>query len=72
MPTILPGRFNWHELLTTDPAAAQGFYQSVVGWGNAPWGNDGYVMWMNGQVSPYAPICISVASNGPWVSPIAR
>src|SRR4029079_8395216 len=49
MPTILPGRFNWHELLTHDPAAAHGFYESVVGWGTAPFGNEGYTMWMNGQ-----------------------
>ena len=27
------GRFSWVELLTTDPAAAQAFYQKVVGWG---------------------------------------
>jgi predicted enzyme related to lactoylglutathione lyase len=36
-------------LLTSDPAAAQGFYKTIVGWGTAPWGNDGYVMWMSGQ-----------------------
>jgi predicted enzyme related to lactoylglutathione lyase len=49
MPTILPGRFNWHELLSSDPAAAHGFYEAVVGWGTAPWGTEGYTMWMNGQ-----------------------
>src|SRR5258708_17658531 len=27
------GRFVWHELLTTDIAAAKAFYGSVVGWG---------------------------------------
>ena len=27
------GRFTWVELMTTDPAAAQDFYQKVVGWG---------------------------------------
>jgi predicted enzyme related to lactoylglutathione lyase len=27
------GRFSWVELMTTDPAAAQTFYQKVVGWG---------------------------------------
>ena len=26
------GRFVWHELLTTDPAAAQKFYTEVIGW----------------------------------------
>jgi predicted enzyme related to lactoylglutathione lyase len=49
MPNILPGRFNWHELLTTDPKAAHTFYEAVVGWGTAPWGTDGYTMWMSGQ-----------------------
>jgi uncharacterized protein len=28
-----PGRFVWHELMTTDMAAAQAFYAEVVGWG---------------------------------------
>jgi predicted enzyme related to lactoylglutathione lyase len=27
------GRFVWHELMTTDPTAAQKFYSDVVGWG---------------------------------------
>jgi predicted enzyme related to lactoylglutathione lyase len=27
------GRFVWHELLTTDTAAAKGFYADVLGWG---------------------------------------
>lgn len=27
------GRFSWVELMTKDPAAAQAFYQKVVGWG---------------------------------------
>lgn len=49
MPNILPGRFNWHELLTTDPKAAHAFYEAVVGWGTAPWGDEGYTMWMSGQ-----------------------
>lgn len=26
------GRFAWHELMTTDPAAATAFYSAVVGW----------------------------------------
>jgi len=25
-------RFVWHELMTTDPAAASAFYQAVIGW----------------------------------------
>jgi predicted enzyme related to lactoylglutathione lyase len=31
--TDFQGRFVWYELMTTDPAAAQAFYGSVVGWG---------------------------------------
>ena len=27
------GRFLWHELLTSDPAAGQSFYTALVGWG---------------------------------------
>ena len=27
------GRFVWHELMTTDPQAAIGFYTKVIGWG---------------------------------------
>src|SRR4051812_44786828 len=26
------GRFTWHELMTTDPAAAARFYAEVLGW----------------------------------------
>lgn len=29
----LHGRFVWHELMTTDPAAARDFYAAVAGWG---------------------------------------
>lgn len=50
MSAILPGRFLWHELLTSDPAAARSFYGSVVGWGTADWGEDkSYTLWMNGE-----------------------
>ena len=31
-PTFPRGRFVWHELMTTDPDAAVGFYSKVVGW----------------------------------------
>jgi uncharacterized protein len=44
------GRFVWHELMSTDPKNAQTFYQKVVGWTTAPFGDDGsYTLWMNGQ-----------------------
>ena len=28
------GRFVWHELMTSDPAAAEKFYKEVIGWGS--------------------------------------
>lgn len=31
--TIPHGLFRWHELLTTDPQAANAFYTRVIGWG---------------------------------------
>ena len=34
------GQFVWHELMTTDPEAAAGFYRAVVGWETKPWGNN--------------------------------
>jgi len=44
------GRIVWHELMTTDPAAAQAFYKKVVGWGTQAWENNpDYTMWMAGQ-----------------------
>ena len=45
------GRFVWHELMTTHPDAAQGFYTKVVGWGRQT--DEGlstpYTMWTWGQ-----------------------
>lgn len=35
--TTVLGRFVWHELVTTDPAAAQSFYPKVTGWKFHPW-----------------------------------
>jgi predicted enzyme related to lactoylglutathione lyase len=35
-----PGRFVWHELLTTDPKAAIEFYTRIFGWKTEPWEND--------------------------------
>lgn len=32
------GLFVWFDLMTTDPAAAQAFYKSVMGWGIQMWG----------------------------------
>ena len=42
------GRFLWHELLTSDPAAAPPFYKSLMGWSTSLWegGEQPYTMWM--------------------------
>jgi predicted enzyme related to lactoylglutathione lyase len=44
--TVPRGRFVWHELMTTDPNAAIGFYTKVVGWTVQPFPDDpSYRMW---------------------------
>ena len=43
------GRFIWHELLTTDTAAAATFYARVVPWRTQPSNMPGYTLWMAGQ-----------------------
>lgn len=41
------GRFIWHELMTTDPAAAPAFYGEVVGWTTQAFGGAmDYTMWV--------------------------
>jgi uncharacterized protein len=45
----LRGRFIWHELLTTDTAAAAAFYAKVVPWRTHPSSMPGYTIWMAGQ-----------------------
>lgn len=38
MSTVpLRGRFLWHELMTSDPAAGMAFYQKLTGWKKAPY-----------------------------------
>jgi len=49
------GRFVWHELMTTDPAAAEKFYKDVVGWGMTEADMPGmpdqkYRMWTAGEI----------------------
>lgn len=46
----LLGRFTWHELMTTDPIAAQRFYPTFMGWGTFDWEGGTYTMWMNGEM----------------------
>lgn len=40
MTVVSPGRFVWHEVMTTDPDAAIAFYQKVIGWSLMPWDAD--------------------------------
>jgi predicted enzyme related to lactoylglutathione lyase len=46
------GRFVWYDLMTTDPVAAQNFYQDLIGWGTTAWdgGDKPYIMWTNNDV----------------------
>jgi predicted enzyme related to lactoylglutathione lyase len=41
------GRFVWHDLLTSDPAAAVSFYTKTLEWGTEPWevSQAPYTMW---------------------------
>ena len=52
MSDIPLGRMCWHELMTTDPEAAPGFYQAITGWGTQDFegGPEPYKMWTNGGV----------------------
>ena len=42
------GRYVWHELLTTDPKAAESFYTEVVGWKTQVFEGQ-YTMWVSSQ-----------------------
>lgn len=47
MPDFPHGRIGWHELMTTDRAAAVGFYGSLTNWHPAPFPEDpSYTLWM--------------------------
>ena len=45
------GRFVWHDLITSDVAAAQSFYPTITPWTTQLWeaGDADYPMWMNGD-----------------------
>ena len=40
MTADVQGQFLWHELMTTDPAAAASFYVKVLGWRTQAWDKD--------------------------------
>ncbi|HWZ27071.1 MAG TPA: VOC family protein [Gemmatimonadales bacterium] len=45
-PLPTPGRFCWHELMTTDPAGAMTFYGKLAGWTTETHANDpSYHLW---------------------------
>jgi hypothetical protein len=51
MAAVTPGRFIWHELLSTNPDAAIPFYRKVVGWDVTLWDQDpGYRMFTSSGV----------------------
>jgi predicted enzyme related to lactoylglutathione lyase len=43
------GKVLWHELLTTDTAAAAAFYPKVLPWRSQPSSMPGYTLWLAGQ-----------------------
>lgn len=47
------GRFVWHDLMTTDPDAAEEFYKAAVDWGTTVWEDleKPYTMWTIGETS---------------------
>ncbi len=49
--TAARGRFVWYDLMTSDPDAAVGFYDKVIGWGTTQWEGSAmpYTMWTNGE-----------------------
>ncbi len=61
------GRFSWHELMTTAPDDARGFYAKIAGWGTSIWdeGENPYEMWMNGEM----PVGGLMELPGPEVPP---
>lgn len=68
------GRFAWHRLNTTDPAAAVAFYPQVTPWTAQPWelAKD-YTLWMNdgepvGGVAPLTDEFKAVNAGAHWLS----
>jgi uncharacterized protein len=66
------GRFIWHELVTTDPAAAGAFYSKVVPWKTQDSPMPSYTLWMVGKTRVGGltglPDCEAAASTPPhWI-----
>jgi uncharacterized protein len=69
------GRFVWHELVTTDPEAAQDFYKGVVGWTTSDMegGDIDYSFWwagdnMVGGVMELPPEAAAMHSPPSWLA----
>jgi predicted enzyme related to lactoylglutathione lyase len=70
------GRFVWHELMTTDTAAAEKFYKDVVGWGVTASDMPGmpgmkYTMWTAGEIPigglvPMMPNAVAMNAPPNW------
>lgn len=67
------GRFVWHELMTTDPAAAAKFYKEVVGWGTTESDMPGmkYTMFTAGEIPmaglmPMMPNALAMGAPPNW------
>ena len=74
-PSAVRGRFNWHELATTDPEAAKRFYTAVIGWETQEWPGSShpYTMWtvQGTAVGGLMPLPDDAASKGApphWLS----
>ena len=58
MTVVSPGRFVWHEVLTTDPDGAIGFYRKVIGWSVMPWDADPNYRMFAWQNTPMAGVML--------------
>jgi predicted enzyme related to lactoylglutathione lyase len=68
------GRFVWYDLMTSDPAKAEGFYKKVAGWGTSVWeGPTPYTMWTanNQMIGGVMTVPKGVSSPPHWLAYIA-
>jgi uncharacterized protein len=72
---VTQGRFAWHELMTTDTAAAKKFYGDVVGWTTTASNMSGmeYTMWQAGDVPvggmmPLMPEAAAMGAPVAWLA----
>jgi predicted enzyme related to lactoylglutathione lyase len=66
------GRFVWHDLMTTDPAKALGFYRALFGWETRPWdmgGGETYEMLYAGEhgIGGVMPLDASAGIPSHWI-----